>query len=115
MLENDQLYYAVLLTEGQAQCNCYFKEIKSLNVNWKQAQQEADNIEGPLNFDSANQKIGKLYLAIDLRRQISARFYGTGGDTTNYIQWIIKLKQDIWAFADRSLGKFYTISITKPN
>jgi len=89
--------------------------MKSLNADWKRAQQKANDIEGPLNFNSAMQKVNKLRSAIDLRRQISVRFYRTGDDIADRIQWIMKLEQDVRAFADRSLGKLLAISVIKPD
>ncbi len=106
---------ALLSTENEAWCNRHFEEMKSLNADWKRAQQKANDIEGPLNFDSAMQKVNKLRSAIELRRQISVRFYGTGDDIADRIQWIMKLEQDVRAFADRSLGKLLAISVIKPD
>src|SRR6266567_684954 len=105
---DNQPCHALLRTENEAWaawCNRHFEEMESLNADWKQAQQEANDIEGPLDFNSAMQKVNKLRSAIELRRQISVRFYGTGDDIADRIQWIMKLEQDVRAFADRSLGK----------
>ena len=110
---DNQPCHAVLSTEDEAWCNRHFEEMKSLNTDWRQAQQEADDIEGPLNFNLARQKVDKLRSAIDLRRQISVRFYRTGDDIADRIQWIMKLEQGVQAFADRSLSKLLTISVIK--
>ena len=110
---DNQSCHAVLSTEGEAWCNRHFEEMKSLNTDWRQAQQKADDIEGPFNFNLARQKVDKLRSAIDLRRQISVRFYRTGDDIADRIQWIMKLEQGVQAFADRSLGKLLAISVIK--
>ena len=112
---DNQLCHAALSTESDAWCNHHFEEMKSLNAAWKQAQQKADDIEGPLNFNLARQKVDRLRSAIDLRRQISVRFYRTGDDIADRIQWITKLEQDVRAFADRNLGKLLAISVIKPD
>jgi hypothetical protein len=110
---DNQPCHAVLSTEGEAWCNRHFEELKSLNTDWRQAQQKADDIEGPLNLNLARQKVDKLRSAIDLRRQISVRFYRTGDDIADRIQWILKLEQGVQAFADRSLGKLLAIRVIK--
>ncbi|OCK81046.1 hypothetical protein K432DRAFT_296380 [Lepidopterella palustris CBS 459.81] len=106
--------YAVLPTEGQAWCSRHFKEMKALNADWKQAQQEAEEIQGLSNPDFAKQKVLKLRLAIDLRRQVSQRFYKRGGDTADHIQWIMKLERDVRALADQKLVSSLTANRPPP-
>src|SRR6266702_683737 len=64
---DNQPCHAVLSTDNEAWCNRHFEEMKSLNADWKQAQQKADDIKGPLDFNLAMQKVDRLRSAIDLR------------------------------------------------
>jgi hypothetical protein len=102
---------ALLRSESQAWCNKHFKEMVALNSDWKKAMKEGDLIQSLHSPDLAKQKVYKLRLAIDLRRQISQRFYKQGGDIADHIQWIMQLERDVRALADQKLGQYHpTIS-----
>ncbi|KAF2811922.1 uncharacterized protein BDZ99DRAFT_569863 [Mytilinidion resinicola] len=102
----------VLESEGQAWCMRHFNEMKSLNTDWKQAQQEAVFVQSLLTPDVAKIKIYKLCQALELRKQISRRFYKRGGDTADHIQWIVELERDVRGMADRKMVS--TLSVHRP-
>ncbi|KAF2175897.1 hypothetical protein K469DRAFT_609184 [Zopfia rhizophila CBS 207.26] len=92
----------VLPSDGYTWCKHHFNEMKELTAKWKTAQQEAEAVE-VVNPDTAEEKVLKLRLSIDLRRQVRERLYPRGGDTFDYIQWIMKLETDARALADSIL------------
>ncbi|KAF2491329.1 hypothetical protein BU16DRAFT_468768 [Lophium mytilinum] len=102
----------VLEAEGQAWCIRHFNEMKSLNATWKQAQQEAVFVQSLLTPDIAKIKVYKLCQALELRKQISQRFYKRGRDTADHIQWIMELEQDVRGMADRKMVS--TLSVHRP-
>lgn len=99
---------AVLSSEGHTWCNRHFVEMKDLKARWKRREEEAININAT-DPDTAKQKVIKLRLAVELRRQIRERFYPHGGDTADYIQWITKLEKDMRSLADSILSMIIRI------
>lgn len=57
-----------------------------------------------ISSETAKQKVIKLRLSVDLRRQIRDRFYPRWGDIQDYIKWIAKLEADVRQLADSLLS-----------
>jgi len=93
----------VLPSDDQTWCKRHFAEMKDLEVRWKKAYDEANRIEAT-NPDTAKQKVLKLRLSVELRRQIRERLYPRGGDTADYIEWILNLEKDVRGLADSLLS-----------
>lgn len=77
-----------LASDGPLWCKKHLGELKDLSAKWNRAQKEAERIEA-VDPDTAKQKTIKLRQAVDLRRQIRDRFYPRGGDTADYLKWIL--------------------------
>ncbi|OAL52599.1 hypothetical protein IQ07DRAFT_505038 [Pyrenochaeta sp. DS3sAY3a] len=83
-------------------CNRHLKEWKDLSIKWNKTQKDAEKLV-VTGLDVAKQKVMKIRLSIDLRRQIRDRFYARGGDIQDYIKWIGKLETDLRQLADTLL------------
>jgi hypothetical protein len=84
-------------------CNRHHHEWKDLNARWIKTHKEAERLV-VVSSETAKQKVIKLRLAIDLRRQIRDRFYPRGGDIQDYIKWVAKLETDVRQLADSLLS-----------
>ena len=93
-----------LPTDSHAWCKRHVRELKDLSNRWGRAQKDAERVDAA-NPDTAKQKVLKLRLAVELRRQIHERFYPRGGDTPDFLRWIMKLEKDIRGLADSILSK----------
>lgn len=62
-----------------------------------------------ISADIAKQKVMKLRLSVELRRQIRDQFYPRGGDIQDYIKWIHNLENDVRQLADSLLSKKYIL------
>jgi hypothetical protein len=81
------------------------QEWRDLNAQWSKAHKEAEKLV-VLSSETAKQKVIKLRLSVDLRRQIRDRFYPRGGDIQDYIKWIAKLESDVRQLADSLLSMY---------
>lgn len=84
-------------------CKRHLGELKELSAKWTRTQKDAERIE-TLSPDSAKQKTIKLRQAVEFRRQIRERFYPKGGDTADYLKWIVRLENDVRSTADSLLS-----------
>lgn len=100
----------LLPDDGHTWCRRHVKELNDLNSRWSKAHKEAEVIH-VYNTDTAKQKVIKLRLAVDLRRQIREHFYPRGGDTTDFIKWVMILEKDVRALADSVLSECYDLTI----
>lgn len=85
-------------------CPKHHQEWKNLNSRWSKAVKDAEKIV-VVDSEAAKQKVIKLRLSVDLRRQIRDRFYPRGGDIQDYIKWIAKLETDVRQLADSLLSR----------
>lgn len=83
-----------LPSEGYMWCKQHNTELKDLSTRWRRVQKDADGVEA-VDPDTAKQKTVKLALSVELRRQIRERFYPQGGDTADFLRWIVKLENDL--------------------
>jgi hypothetical protein len=92
-------------------CPPHHNEWIDLNARWTKAQKETDKL-AVVSSETAKQKVIKLRLSVNLRRQIRDRFYPLGGDIQDYIKWIAKLETDVRQLADSllSMNPSYYIS-----
>jgi hypothetical protein len=86
-------------------CHRHHQEWRDLNARWSKAHKEAEKLV-VLSSETAKQKVIKLRLSVDLRRQIRDRFYPRGGDIQDYIKWIAKLESDVRQLADSLLSMY---------
>jgi hypothetical protein len=84
-------------------CPPHHNEWIDLNARWTKAQKETDKL-AVVSSETAKQKVIKLRLSVNLRRQIRDRFYPLGGDIQDYIKWIAKLETDVRQLADSLLS-----------
>lgn len=70
---------ALATTAEDLWCHRHHLEWKDLNSRWSQTHKEAEKLV-VISSETAKQKVIKLRLSIDLRRQIRDRFYPRGGD-----------------------------------
>ncbi|KAF2787452.1 hypothetical protein K505DRAFT_421768 [Melanomma pulvis-pyrius CBS 109.77] len=92
----------VLPSNGQTWCRAHLKELKDVNARWRTSYKYAERVE-VVDPDTAKQKVLHLRSAIDLRRLVRERFYSRGGDTTDFITWIMRLEKDLGSLADSIL------------
>ncbi|KAH7070148.1 hypothetical protein FB567DRAFT_573641 [Paraphoma chrysanthemicola] len=83
-------------------CHKHHQDWTDLNARWSRAQRDAEKIS-VVDSETAKQKVLKLRLSVDLRRQIRDRFYPRGGDIQDYIKWLAKLENDVRQLADTLL------------
>ena len=93
----------ILPSDGHTWCKRHLRELKDLNIRWGRTQKDSERVE-VISPDTAKQKVLKMRLAVDLRRQIRERFYPRGGDTADFIKWIMRLEKDVRALADSILS-----------
>jgi hypothetical protein len=84
-------------------CHQHHHEWKELNARWSKTHKEAETA-AVTSSETAKQKVIKLRLSVDLRRQIRDRFYPRGGDMQDYVRWIAKLETDVRQLADSLLS-----------
>jgi hypothetical protein len=84
-------------------CHRHRDEWLDLTTRWIRLQREAEKL-AILGSESAKQKVLKLRLSVELRRQIRDQFYPCGDDTQDYIEWIVKLETDVRQLADSLLS-----------
>jgi hypothetical protein len=94
---------ALTTTVGSPWCPPHHHEWTDLNARWTKAQKETDKL-AVISSETAKQKVLKLRLSVELRRQIRDRFYPLGGDMQDYIKWIGKLETDVRQLADSLLS-----------
>lgn len=94
---------ALASTTKDSWCNRHYHEWKEINSRWNKAHREAEKMT-VISSETAKQKVIKLRLSVDLRRQIRDRFYPRGGDIQDYIKWIAKLEADVRQLADSLLS-----------
>lgn len=87
---------------GDPFCSRHYKEWRELNAKWSKTHKEAERLI-VINADVAKQKVMKLRLSVELRRQIRDQFYPRGGDIQDYIKWIYNLENDVRQLADSLL------------
>ncbi|KAF1850352.1 uncharacterized protein K460DRAFT_272527 [Cucurbitaria berberidis CBS 394.84] len=83
-------------------CSAHHKEWVELNMRWSKVHTEAEQL-AVTGVSIAKQKVSKLRLSVDLRRQIRDRFYPHGGDLQDYLKWLGKLENDVRQLADMLL------------
>jgi hypothetical protein len=86
-------------------CHRHHQEWRDLNARWSKVHKEAEKL-AVINSETAKQKVIKLRLSVDLRRQIRDRFYPYGDDIQDYIKWIAKLESDVRQLADSLLSMY---------
>lgn len=74
-----------------------------MNARWRTSHKYAERVE-TIDPDTAKQKVLNLRSAIDLRRLVRERFYSRGGDTADFITWIMRLEKDVGSLADSILS-----------
>lgn len=84
-------------------CHRHHSEWIDLNTRWNKANKDAEKVT-VVSSETAKQKVIKLRLSVDLRRQIRDRFYPRGGDMQDYIKWLAKLETDVRQLADNLLS-----------
>jgi hypothetical protein len=94
---------ALAATADDPWCHRHRDEWLDLTTRWIRLQKEAE-IVVVLGSESAKQKVLKLRLSVELRRQIRDQFYPCGEDTQDYIKWIVKLETDVRQLADSLLS-----------
>lgn len=92
-----------LESDAETWCRQHVRELKELKTRWERTQKDADRVE-TTNPEMAKQKVLKLRLAIELRRQIREKFYPRGGDTVDFLKWIMRLENDVRGLADSILS-----------
>jgi hypothetical protein len=97
---------ALATTAEDPWCPRHHHEWTDLNVRWGKTHKEAEKVT-VISSETAKQKVMKLRLSVDLRRQIRDRFYPRGGDIQDYIKWIAKLETDVRQLADSLLSMTY--------
>lgn len=90
-------------TAGDPFCSRHYKEWRELNAKWSKTHKEAERTI-VISADMAKQKVMKLRLSVELRRQIRDQFYPRGGDIQDYIKWIHNLEGDLRQLADSLLS-----------
>lgn len=103
---------ALLSDADDPWCERHLKEWKELTSRWSQAQREAEKL-AVLGLDTAKQKVLKLRLSVQLRRQIRDRFYPRGGDIQDYIKWLAKLEKDVRQLADSLLSMICLVTMKR--
>jgi hypothetical protein len=88
-------------------CHRHHNEWLDINTRWSKTQKEAEKVV-VVSSETAKQKVLKLRLSVELRRQIRDRFYPRGGDIQDYIKWIAKLETDVRQLADSLLSMTYS-------
>jgi hypothetical protein len=94
---------ALATTADDPWCLRHHTEWLDLNARWSKTQKEAEKVV-VVSSETAKQKVLKLRLSVELRRQIRDRFYPRGGDIQDYIKWIAKLETDVRQLADSLLS-----------
>jgi hypothetical protein len=94
---------ALATTAQDPWCHRHHNEWLDINTRWSKTQKEAETL-AVVSSETAKQKVIKLRLSVDLRRQIRDRFYPRGGDIQDYIKWIAKLETDVRQLADSLLS-----------
>jgi hypothetical protein len=94
---------ALSATAEDPWCHRHHHEWKDLNTRWSKTHKDAEKLV-VINSETAKQKVMKLRLSIDLRRQIRDRFYPRGGDIQDYIKCVAKLETDVRQLADSLLS-----------
>jgi hypothetical protein len=97
---------ALAATAEDPWCHRHRDEWLDLTTRWIRLQKEAEKL-AVIGFESAKQKVLKLRLSVELRRQIRDQFYPRGDDTQDYIKWIVKLETDVRQLADSLLSMSY--------
>lgn len=97
---------------GDPFCSRHYKDWRDLNTRWSKAVKEAEHLV-VTSLDVAKQKVLKLRLSVDLRRQIRDQFYPRGGDIADYIKWIAKLETEVRQLADSLLSECLQSAVAK--
>lgn len=94
---------ALASTAEDPWCHKHHKEWLELNARWTKTHKEAEKV-AVVSSETAKQKVLKLRMSVELRRQIRDRFYPRGGDIQDYIKWLAKLETDVRQLADSLLS-----------
>jgi hypothetical protein len=94
---------ALAATAVDPWCHRHHHDWQEINTRWSKTHEDAEKLV-VVNSETAKQKVMKLRLSVELRRQIRDRFYPRGGDIQDYIKWIAKLETDVRQLADSLLS-----------